>query len=161
MSCLVLDQARSLEGGYAANARCKVILGRIAAGALVLLLGACSSSSTAELESTGTDVVEQSETATTMAGSVEASLTVATPEIGGVFASPSSVTGESSSPTVDYELSAGGMVLAEGTIDVTDGKFSTMVEFTNTCCIEMMLEVTQPGDGGLTLTIPVAYPEPG
>jgi hypothetical protein len=52
-------------------------------------------------------------------------------------------------------------VLAEGTTDVIAGAFSTTLEFTNTCCIEMVLEVFQPGDDGLATTIPVAYPESG
>jgi hypothetical protein len=52
-------------------------------------------------------------------------------------------------------------VLADGTIDVIDGKFSAVVEFTNTCCIEMMLEVFQTDEGGLSVTVPLAYPESG
>ena len=53
------------------------------------------------------------------------------------------------------------MPLAEGTIVVDgDGLFSTTVEFTNTCCIEMTLEVfdIEP-DLGLGVSIPLAYPE--
>lgn len=84
-----------------------------------------------------------------------------TPLIGVVLPSSSPINGESSSPTVDYVLSAGDIVLAEGTIDVIDREFSATVEFTNTCCIEMTLEVLQPGGSGATQTIPLAYPEPG
>ena len=91
---------------------------------------------------------------------MEARLTVDTPLVGEVFPSPSVISGEASSSTVGYLLSAGGdIVLAEGTIDVIDGKFSAVVEFTNTCCIEMTLEVFQTNEGGLSVTVPVAYPE--
>lgn len=107
------------------------------------------------------DVVEGGGTASTVAGSWAGLLTVDTPGVGDVFASPSAIAGESSSSTVTYVLSAGDMVLAEGTIDVVDGAYSTLVEFTNTCCIEMTLEVRHPGEGEAILSIPVAYPESG
>ena len=108
------------------------------------------------------DVVDGGSTPTTQPGSAEARLTVDTPLLGELFPSPSVISGEASSSTVEYRLSAGGdIVLADGTIDVIDGKFSAVVEFTNTCCIEMMLEVFQTDEGGLSVTVPVAYPESG
>ena len=131
-----------------------MFIGRASAlivGMLTVLAAGCASSTT----------VDGDAAATTVEGVVEGLLTVTSPEIGDVFPSPSNITGESSSPTVSYVLSAGGMVIAEGTIDVIDRKFSTTVEFTNTCCIEMTLEVLQPDDTGSTLVIPLASPEPG
>lgn len=108
------------------------------------------------------DVVDGGSTATIQPGSVEARLTVDTPLVGEVFPSSSVISGEASSSTVGYLLSAGGdIVLAEGTIDVIDGEFSAVVEFTNACCIEMTLKVFQTNEGGLSVTVPVAYPESG
>ena len=108
------------------------------------------------------EVVEPAGTATTLPGSVEALLTVDAPQVGVVFPSPSVISGQSSTDTVGYLLTGGGdVVLAEGTIDVVDGAFSSELEFVNTCCIEMSLEVFHLDEGGLSLTVPVAYPESG
>ncbi|NNL98911.1 MAG: hypothetical protein HKO63_11965 [Acidimicrobiia bacterium] len=93
--------------------------------------------------------------------STDALLTVVSPQIGDLLPSPAVLSGRSSSSTVDYTLAAGSLVLAEGTVEVVDGAFSVALEFTNTCCIEMVLEVFQPGENGLAVTIPVAYPEEG
>lgn len=90
-----------------------------------------------------------------------ASLTVDSLEPGDLFVSGSSFFGTTSSDTIEYRLLAGGTVVAEGSVDVVDGTFSATVDFTNTCCIEMLLEVTQPGDAGLSLSVPLAFPEPG
>ena len=100
-------------------------------------------------------------TETTQPGSTGALLTVISPQIGDLFPSPSVLSGRSSSSTVDYTLAAGSLVLADGTVEVIDGAFSVTLEFTNACCIEMVIEVFQPGDDGLAVTIPVAYPEEG
>ncbi|MDH3539456.1 MAG: hypothetical protein OEP52_05645 [Acidimicrobiia bacterium] len=105
------------------------------------------------------DVVDAGSTATTQPGSVVGLLTLDTPQVDELFPSPSILSGAAPTPTVDYRLTAGGWVLAEGTIDVIDGEFSAVVEFTNSCCVDMTLEVFN--DGGLSLTIPVAYPEAG
>jgi hypothetical protein len=106
------------------------------------------------------EVVEPAGAAATLPGSVEAVLTVEIPQVGDVFPSPSVVSGLSSTDTVGYLLTGGGdVVLAEGTIDVVDGEFSSELEFANTCCIEMLLEVYHPGVDGLTVAIPLAFPE--
>ena len=109
------------------------------------------------------DVVDGGFTDTTQPGSVTGLLTVDTPLPGELFPSPSVIRGESSSSTVVYQLlTAGGeTVLSEGTVDVIDGEFSAVVEFTNTCCIEMTLEVFQDDADGLAVTVPVAFPESG
>ena len=108
------------------------------------------------------EVVEPAGTATTLPGSVEALLTVDAPQVGDVFRSPSVISGMSSTDTVGYLLKgAGVVVLAEGTIDVVEGAFSAELEFVNTCCIEMRLEVFHLDEGGLSLTVFVAYPESG
>ena len=102
-------------------------------------------------------------TATTQPASLQALLTVDSPQIGDLFTSSSVLRGETSSPTVAYRLLSpgGSVVLAEGTVTAVDGGSATIVEFTNTCCIEMVLEVFQPSADGLGLTIPLAYPESG
>jgi hypothetical protein len=106
------------------------------------------------------DVTEATGVATTEPGSVAALLSVDVPEPGATFPSPSTVRGQASTPTVDYLLVGGAdIVLAEGTTDVVDGEFEAEVAFTNTCCVEMRLEVYLPG--GSYLTIPVTYPESG
>jgi hypothetical protein len=96
---------------------------------------------------------------TTPTAGVDALLVVETPGIGDHFSSGSPIRGETSTPTVEYRLKAGEVVLAEGTIDAVDGTFETVVEFTNTCCTEMTLEVTQPNANGATLSIPLDFPE--
>jgi len=102
-------------------------------------------------------------TVTTQAGSVDALLTVDSPQVGTVFTGGSVLRGETSSPTVAYRLASarGDTTLAEGTVTAFDVRFSTIVGFTNTCCIEMVLEVFQPTPDGLALTIPLTYPESG
>lgn len=98
-------------------------------------------------------------TETTQPAIDEALLTVDSPQVGSVFVSGDVVAGETTSATVEWRLTAGGdQVLAGGTATAVEGTFSAVVEFTNTCCIEMLLEVT--GEPGLTLSIPLAYPEP-
>lgn len=107
------------------------------------------------------DVVDP-ETDTTQPGQADAVLTVESPDIGAVFPSQSTVSGQSSSDVVGYNLLAGDdVVLAQGTVDVIDGAFSVELEFTNDCCIEMMLQIFQPGADGLSTSIPLAYPESG
>jgi hypothetical protein len=126
-----------------------------AATALALLVGACVSAESGNLEDP-TDPV-----APTQPASVAALLTVDTPQVGDLFESPSLIKGETSSLTVGYRLSAGDKVLTEGTVSAADGAFATVVEFTNACCVEMVLEVFQPSADGLALTIPLAFPESG
>lgn len=95
-----------------------------------------------------------------MPGSVEGLLTVDFPEVGGVIAGPFVVTGASFAEPTDYLLTGGGaVVLAESTPDVVDGVYTVTVEFTNTCCTEMELEVF--GDDGPAVTVPLAFPESG
>ena len=100
-------------------------------------------------------------TATTQPASVDVLLTVASPAPGDLFTNASIVRGETSSSTVGLRLTAGDIVLAEELIAAVDGGYETAVEFTNTCCIEMMLEVFHPDSDGLGVSIPLAYPEPG
>lgn len=108
------------------------------------------------------EVVEPVGTATTVAGSVEAVLTVESPQVGDVISSPIAVRGTSSTGQVGYLLAGSDdTVLAEGTIDVLDETFSVTVDFVNTCCTEMRLEVFHPNEGGLSLTIPLTHPESG
>ena len=98
--------------------------------------------------------------ATTQPGVVDALLTVDAPMPGAVFTSRSTLRGETSSPTVGYRLNGGDMVLAEGTASAVDGTYAVTVEFTNTCCIEMLLEVFQLDPDGLSVQVPLTYPEP-
>lgn len=93
-------------------------------------------------------------------GSNESELAVTSPQVGAVVTSPVTIAGSSSAGMVAYLLTAGGdTILAEGTTDVVDGAFSVTVEFENTCCIEMTLEVFHVDEGGLSRTIPLTYPE--
>jgi hypothetical protein len=80
-----------------------------------------------------------------------------------VFTADSVLRGQTSSPTVGYRLLAAGddTVLAEGTVSAINGVFSAEVEFANTCCVEMVLDVFQPSTDGLALIIPLTHPESG
>jgi hypothetical protein len=99
---------------------------------------------------------------TTTTPGTEAVLIVDIPQVGDVFPSPSAVQGQASSSPVGYRLTGGDdLVLAEGTFDVLDGAFSGEIEFTNTCCIEIRLEVFETVDGGLSVSVPLTYPESG
>ncbi len=87
-------------------------------------------------------------------------LTVDSPLPGEVFPSPSTIRGTSSTEWISFRLTASGLPLIEGTMPVDDdGTFAFTVDFENTCCIEMLLEVFQRTEGGLAVEIPVAYPE--
>ena len=101
--------------------------------------------------------------ATTLASQVEAVLTVDGPQPGAVFVSSDLIRGLTTSTLVGYRLWGGatgtGNVLAEGTLTTVDGTFESPLVFTNTCCIEMQLEVFQIDSGGLVVTTPLAYPE--
>lgn len=98
---------------------------------------------------------------TTAEAAVEHELTVGSPEVGNVVTSPLVIEGKSTANQVGYRLFGAGLPLAEGTIiPDADGRFSTTVEFTNTCCIEMTLEVfDMQRNGGVGVSIPLAYPE--
>ena len=98
--------------------------------------------------------------ATTQPGVVGALLTVDSPLPGAVFTSSSTLRGETSSPTVGYRLNAGDIVLAEGTAFTVDGTYATTIEFASPCCIEMLLEVYQLDRDGLSVQVPLTYPEP-
>ena len=95
----------------------------------------------------------------TLPGSVEALLTVESPQPSDLFETGAVIRGQSSLPTVLLRLSAGGQLLAEGAAPVSGGVFETAVDFENACCIEMLLEVYHPGVDGFTVAIPLAYPE--
>jgi hypothetical protein len=69
------------------------------------------------------------------------------------------VKGFTSAELVGYRLSAGGTVLDEGTVTAVDGYFESPIVFTNTCCIEMLLEVFHLDADGMAVTIPLSYPE--
>lgn len=108
------------------------------------------------------EVVDPSTTLTTAPGTVDVLLTVDSPRPGDVVGSPATISGSSSTGQVGYTLTGGGdVVLAEGTIDVVDGFFSETIQFDNTCCIELALEVFHPSPNGTRLTIPITYPESG
>lgn len=96
---------------------------------------------------------------TTQLAATEAVLTVDTPVPGGLMVSSDLIRGFTSAGLVGYRLSAGGSVLDEGTLTTVEGHFESPIVFTNTCCIEMLLEVFNIGDGGLAVTIPLSYPE--
>ena len=98
-------------------------------------------------------------TGTAQPAQTEHELTVTQPQPGDLFPSGSSITGLTTTETIEYRLLAEGTSLASGTVATDEGAFTTTVSFTNTCCIEMSLEIIQPGVG-LT-TIPLSYPEPG
>ena len=105
----------------------------------------------------------------TVPSSVESWLTVDTPVPGEVVTSPAVLIGTSSSPQIGYRLYAGGdITLTEGTVESDpqqEGRFEVTIEFTNTCCMEMTLEVfsidPEVGSGPTTVSIPLAYPESG
>jgi len=89
----------------------------------------------------------------------EAVLTVVSPQPGDLMVSSDNVTGFSSTELVGYRLSAGGTVLDEGTLTAVDGYFESPIVFTNTCCIEMLLEVFSLDAERITVAIPLSYPE--
>lgn len=99
--------------------------------------------------------------ATTQPGVVDALLTVDSHLPGDVFTSRSTLKGATSSPIVGYRLNAGGIVLAEGTASAVEGRYATTAKFTNTCCIEMLPEVFQLDPDGLSVSVPLTYPETG
>jgi hypothetical protein len=97
--------------------------------------------------------------ATTQPTTTEVVLTVESPQPGDLLVSSDIVKGFTSTEQVGYRLSAGGAVLDEGTLTTVDGYFESPIAFTNTCCIEMLLEVFQLDPAGTTVTIPLSYPE--
>ena len=108
-------------------------------------------------------------TQTTAPAVTESVLVVSTPAIGDVVESPMQIVGVSSQPEIGYRLLGGGQLVAEGTLADTgltitsDGAFTASLDFENTCCIEMTLELfhqMRDGSEGLGLSIPIAYPEP-
>ena len=103
--------------------------------------------------------------ASSAASSLEAVLTVDSPQPGDIFVSSDIVRGLSTSPLVGYRLWGGGIgggnVIDENTLDTVDGAFEAQVLFRNICCTEMTLEVFQIDSGDLVVTIPLTYPEPG
>lgn len=98
-----------------------------------------------------------------------ARIEVRTPMPGDVTSSPIELTGESMTidGTVHFRLTAGGTVIAQGI--ATGGSagvwapFAATIEFTNECCIEMLLEVFEVSatDGSELhkVAVPLAYPE--
>ncbi|NND04084.1 MAG: hypothetical protein HKN91_14985 [Acidimicrobiia bacterium] len=94
---------------------------------------------------------------------------VITPQPGDLAESPLLITGESMTGdgNVHYRLMAGGMVIAQGlTTGGSNGvwaPFSVAVDFTNECCIEMLLEVYEaapvPGGELFIVRIPLSYSE--
>jgi hypothetical protein len=99
--------------------------------------------------------------ATTQPGIVDALLVVDSPQVGDLFPSLSSITGRTSTELVGYRLLAGGQLLAHGSLDTPGGFFDVDLGFENTCCTEMLLEVFHLNDGGLLVSIPLNFPEPG
>jgi hypothetical protein len=97
--------------------------------------------------------------ATTQPTTSEAVLAVESPQPGDLLVSSDIVKGFTSTEQVGYRLSAGGAVLDEGTLTTVDGYFESPIVFTNTCCIEMLLEVFHLDAEGMTVTIPLSYPE--
>lgn len=86
-------------------------------------------------------------------------ISVDKPTSGALFTDGDAVRGTSSSDAIEYRLSAGDVVLSAGSAPVTDeGTFDIRIGFTNTCCIEMLLELFHP-DGAVATAIPLAYPE--
>lgn len=136
-----------------------IVLGAIAA-LFVLLLSMLLAGRASE--ASATDPVQLSPVVeSTLQAALEHQLVVVSPQVGDVVTGPLVIEGETTAQQVGYRLFGAGMALAEGTIAVDgEGRFSTRVEFTNTCCIEMTLEVfdTEP-DIGLGVSIPLAYPE--
>ena len=99
---------------------------------------------------------------TTSPATVDQVLVVASPEIGALVTSPLTISGNVTSGEVGYRVLGAGSLLVEGRLAAgSDGSFSTTVEFTNTCCVELTLEVFDPEPGGLAVSIPLTYPEPG
>ena len=99
---------------------------------------------------------------TTLPATVDQVLVIASPEVGALVTSPLTITGTATASEVGYRVLGAGSLLAEGTLAAgSDGAFSTTMEFTNTCCIELTLEVFDSEPGGLTVSIPLTYPEPG
>lgn len=97
---------------------------------------------------------------TTQPSEVDAFLVVDTPQPGDVFVDESFISGRSSTSFVGYRLLAGGEAIAQGSLETANGAFDVKLGgWINDCCIEMLLEVFHVNDNGLTVTIPVAYPE--
>ena len=98
---------------------------------------------------------------TTAPAFVEQVLAVSMPQAGELVTSPLVIEGNTTASQIGYRLFGAGTPLAEGSIvPEPDGAFSQALEFTNTCCIEMTLEVfSLHPDDGIGLTIPLTYPE--
>jgi hypothetical protein len=138
-----------------------VLIGLGAIGALFALLFALLFAGRASEADVSDPVQLAPAVETTAPAVVEHQLVVGSPQVGDVATSPLGIEGTSTARQLGYRLYGAGMPLAEGTIVVdAEGRFSTTVEFTNTCCIEMALEVfdIRP-DAGLGITVPLAYPE--
>lgn len=91
---------------------------------------------------------------------MQSELTVESPQPGDLMVSGDIVRGVTSTDVVGYRLvGGGGIVIDEGTLTTVSGRFESAIVFTNTCCIEMDLEVFHVEDGGLIVTVPVTYPE--
>ena len=86
-------------------------------------------------------------------------LIVESPQPGDLMVSGDIVRGVTSTDVVGYRLVGGGTIIDEGTLTAAGGRFESAIVFTNTCCIEMDLEVFHVEDGGLIVTVPVTYPE--
>lgn len=97
--------------------------------------------------------------ATTMPAIVDEMLVVATPQPGDVFADLSLISGVSSESFIGYRLLAGGVPVAQGSLETSNGAFDVKLGFINDCCTEMLLEVFHIHDNGLLLSIPLIYPE--
>jgi hypothetical protein len=99
---------------------------------------------------------------TTQGAAIDPQLIVEHPQPGDPMVSGDVVAGLTSTDAVGYRLVGGGDVLIDaGTLTAVDGRFESPVEFANTCCIEMRLEVFHVEDGGMIVAIPVTYPEGG
>lgn len=93
---------------------------------------------------------------------LESFIEISSPNSGDLVTSPLVITGEGTASEVAYRLSAGGSTLAAGTITPEGGDFAVTVDFTNTCCIEMLLEVFDPivdPSETFRIGIPLSYPE--
>lgn len=91
----------------------------------------------------------------------DAPILVEAPASGDVFVDGDLVRGRASTDAVAYRLLAGDTELTGGSVPVgEDGTFEFRVGFTNTCCTEMVLEITEV-DGVGAVDVPLTFPEPG
>lgn len=133
----------------------------IAVSILFVVAGRSSEDSSAGDAGTETTIATSGATATTEGGDVESMISLSSPDVGAVVASPLVLAGDTTADIVAYRLKSGDRIFAEGTI-AAGGAFEDSVEFVNDCCLEMTLDVWDPTadpDATFGITIPLAYPE--